>query len=229
MGDEIRVPVCEDLYRLGGDDSCASNIDSGCADTPLDDPANSHPPGLATTTGMAARPSSYLQRDPLHPLVFLSVMISIVADESASPSPRCSRTSSAGAPYACHAPTVLYAGACAAPSRIPKAFRSRWSASVATDARLRLSPTMLSAASGAIAATMLVLGPVSYTITLHGSRSPTSSSASNARSANGGLHAPRMTYLRKSLPSFALSVCCTSIVVNAPKPCAVSRPRESLG
>jgi len=34
---------------------------------PIDEPRNSHPPGLATTTRMAARPSSYLQREPLHP------------------------------------------------------------------------------------------------------------------------------------------------------------------
>ena len=34
---------------------------------PIGEPRNFHPPDLATTTRMAARPSSYLQRQPLHP------------------------------------------------------------------------------------------------------------------------------------------------------------------
>jgi hypothetical protein len=36
---------------------------SRCADDPLNESANPHPPGLATTTRMAARPSSCLQRN----------------------------------------------------------------------------------------------------------------------------------------------------------------------
>ena len=37
------------------------------ADDPQTEPANSHPPGLATTMRMAARPSSCLQRKPAAP------------------------------------------------------------------------------------------------------------------------------------------------------------------
>ena len=39
------------------------------ADDPQTELANSHPPGLATTMRMAARPSRCLQRMPLHPSI----------------------------------------------------------------------------------------------------------------------------------------------------------------
>jgi hypothetical protein len=73
---------------------------------------------------------------------------------------------------------------------------SRSSASRATLASAGLSPTIGSAAMGAIAATTVEVAFSSYTTTLHGRSSPTSSSAWSARSARGGLHAPQITYLR---------------------------------
>lgn len=52
-----------------------------------------------------------------------------------------------------------------------------------------------------VAATTLWFGPTSYTATLQGSSSPISVSTCKARCARVGLHAPRMTYLRKSASS----------------------------
>jgi hypothetical protein len=43
-------------------------------ESPLDEPRNSYPPGLATTTRMAARPSSYLQREPAAPFRRLTLV-----------------------------------------------------------------------------------------------------------------------------------------------------------
>jgi hypothetical protein len=73
-----------------------------------------------------------------------------------------------------------------------------------------------------MAATTLWFGPASYTTTLQGSSSPISVSTCKARCARVGLHAPRMTYLRKSASTFCFGVCFTSIVVSIPNPSSFS-------
>src|ERR1019366_6866338 len=54
--------------------------------------------------------------------------------------------------------------------------------------------------------------------TLHGSRTPSSGSASNAACARAGLQAPRIRYGSPSTPSLALSVAWTSISDRTPNP-----------
>ncbi len=78
-------------------------------------------------------------------------------------------------------------------------------------------PTTPRAVIGSMAAT-ITPSSSSYTITLHGNSNPISSSVLRASWANSGLHAPRITYFRKSTSSFFFRVAFTSISVNTPKP-----------
>lgn len=60
----------ETCFRLPCDDDsgmASRHVRGQRADDPQTEPANSHPPGLATTMRMAARPSSCLQRKPAAP------------------------------------------------------------------------------------------------------------------------------------------------------------------
>ena len=78
---------------------------------------------------------------------------------------------------------------------------------------------------GSSACTSTASGPSARTTTLHGNSRPISRSASSARLASGGLHAPRITYGSSSASSFCRNVACTSISVSTPKPCSCNAAR----